>query len=59
MILAGQSHFLGNTGIAGVDDYDNSLIFQLVFKGIGSVSGDSATNKLKQSILGFSEDFQL
>jgi hypothetical protein len=34
------------------------VIFQLVFKGIGSVSGDSAVKTLQQSILGFSEDFQ-
>jgi LPS-assembly protein len=59
MILAGQSHFVGGSGIAGTNDYDNSVIFQLVFKGIGSVSGDSAVKTLKQSILGFSEDFQL
>jgi len=59
MILAGQSHFVGDTGTVGAEDYDNSLIFQLVFKGIGSVSGDSAVKTLKQSILGFSEDFQL
>ncbi len=58
MILAGQSHFVGGSGIPNANDYDSSVIFQLVFKGIGSVSGDSAVKTLQQSILGFSEDFQ-
>jgi LPS-assembly protein len=38
------------------EDYDNTILFQLVLKGLGSVSGDSAVDKLKQSILGFSDE---
>ena len=39
------------------EDYDNSILFQLVLKGLGSVSGDSAVDKLKQSILGFKDEY--
>lgn len=38
------------------EDYDNSILFQLVLKGIGSVSGDSAVDKLKRAILGFKDE---
>ncbi len=38
-------------------DYDNTILFQLVLKGLGSVSGDSAVDTLKQSILGFHDEF--
>ena len=39
------------------EDYNNSILFQLVLKGLGSVSGDSAVEKLKQSILGFNSEY--
>ena len=39
------------------EDYNNSILFQLVLKGLGSVSGDSAVDKLKQSILGFKSEY--
>ena len=39
------------------EDYNSSILFQLVLKGLGSVSGDSAVDKLKQSILGFRDDY--
>ena len=39
------------------EDYNTSILFQLVLKGLGSVSGDSAVDKLKQSILGFKDEY--
>ena len=39
------------------EDYNNSILFQLVLKGLGSVSGDSAVDKLKRSIQGFRDDY--
>ncbi len=39
------------------EDYNSTILFQLVLKGLGSVSGDSAVDKLKQSILGFRDDY--
>ena len=38
------------------EDYNSTILFQLVLKGLGSVSGDSAVDKLKQSILGFTDE---
>ncbi len=55
MIVALQRHLVNSSSIS--EDYDTAILFQLVFKGLGSVSGDSAVNTLKQSILGFSDDF--
>lgn len=38
-------------------EYDNSFMVQLVFKGLGSVSGNDVSDTLKQSILGYDEDY--
>jgi LPS-assembly protein len=54
-IIALQRNLVSSSTID--QDYDNTILFQLVLKGLGSVSGDSAVERLKQSILGFrSED---
>jgi len=55
MIVAIQRNLVTSSSID--DDYDNTILFQLVLKGLGSVSGDSAVDKLKQSILGFSDEY--
>ena len=55
MIVALQRHLVNSSSIS--EEYDNAILFQLVFKGLGSVSGDSAVETLKRSILGFTEDF--
>ena len=55
MIVALQRHLVNSTSID--EEYDNTILFQLVLKGLGSVSGDSATNTLKSSILGFKEHY--
>lgn len=54
-ILAFQRNLVQSSTID--EDYDNSILFQLVLKGLGSVSGDSAVDKLKRSILGFRDDY--
>jgi len=53
MILALQRYLVNSSSID--EEYDNTILFQLVLKGLGSVSGDSATDRLKSSILGFKE----
>ena len=53
-IIALQRTLVSSSSIN--EDYDNTILFQLVLKGLGSVSGDSAVDKLKQAILGFSDD---
>jgi len=55
MIVALQRNLVTSSTID--EDYDNSILFQLVLKGLGSVSGDSAVDKLKQSILGFRDTY--
>ncbi|MBT8126989.1 MAG: LPS assembly protein LptD [Gammaproteobacteria bacterium] len=55
MIFAYQRNLVTSSSIE--EDYDNSILFQLVLKGLGSVSGDSAVDKLKQSILGFRDEY--
>ena len=55
MIVALQRNLVQSSTID--EDYNTSILFQLVLKGLGSVSGDSAVDKLKQSILGFSNDY--
>jgi LPS-assembly protein len=50
-IIALQRNLVSSSTID--EDYDNTILFQLVLKGLGSVSGDSAVERLKQSILGF------
>ena len=54
-IIALQRNLVTSSSID--EDYDNTILFQLVLKGLGSVSGDSAVDKLKQSILGFRNDY--
>lgn len=55
MIVALQRTLVQSSTID--EDYDNSILFQLVLKGLGSVSGDSAVDKLKRSILGFRDEY--
>lgn len=55
MIVAIQRNLVQSSTID--EDYNNSILFQLVLKGLGSVSGDSAVDKLKQSILGFKDEY--
>jgi len=40
------------------DSYNNSILVQFVFKGIGSLSGSKARSILTQSIYGYSDTFQ-
>ncbi len=40
------------------DDYDNSILIQFVFKGLGSISGNTARNTLEQSIYGYTDTLQ-
>jgi LPS-assembly protein len=54
-IIALQRNLVTSSSID--EDYDNTILFQLVLKGLGSVSGDSAVEKLKQSILGFKDEY--
>jgi LPS-assembly protein len=54
-IIALQRNLVTSSSID--EDYDNTILFQLVLKGLGSVSGDSAVDKLKQSILGFKDEY--
>jgi LPS-assembly protein len=38
--------------------YDNAILVQFVFKGLGSLSGSKAQNTLQQSIYGYTDIFQ-
>jgi LPS-assembly protein len=38
--------------------YDNAILVQFVFKGLGSLSGSAARNTLEQSIYGYTDIFQ-
>ena len=38
--------------------YDNAILVQFVFKGLGSLSGSKAQHTLEQSIYGYSDKFQ-
>ena len=40
------------------NDYNNAILVQFVFKGIGSLSGSEARNTLEQSIYGYTDIFQ-
>lgn len=40
------------------DDYDNSILVQFVFKGIGSLSGSRTRQTLEQSIYGYTDVFR-
>lgn len=55
MIVALQRNLVQSSTVD--EDYNNSILFQLVLKGLGSVSGDSAVDKLKQSIIGFRDEY--
>ncbi len=46
------------TTIANDTDYDNSLLVQFVFKGLGSLSGSKARTTLEQSIYGYKDILQ-
>jgi LPS-assembly protein len=54
-IIALQRNLVASSSID--EDYDNTILFQLVLKGLGSVSGDSAVDRLKKSILGFNDEY--
>ena len=54
-IIALQRNLVTSSSID--EDYDNTILFQLVLKGLGSVSGDSAVDRLKKSILGFNDEY--
>ena len=54
-IIALQRNLISSSTIE--EDYDTTILFQLVLKGLGSVSGDSAVERLKQSILGFKDEY--
>ena len=47
-----------STTITNDADYDNSLLVQFVFKGLGSLSGSKARTTLKQSIYGYKDVLQ-
>jgi LPS-assembly protein len=55
--LLGQRRIKNTTAatIANDDNYDNSILVQFVFKGIGSLSGSKARTTLKQSIYGYTD----
>ncbi|MCK4834376.1 MAG: LPS assembly protein LptD, partial [Gammaproteobacteria bacterium] len=40
------------------DSYDDSILVQFVFKGLGSLSGSRTRSTLEQSIYGYSDPFQ-
>jgi LPS-assembly protein len=54
-IIALQRNLVSSSTIE--EDYDTTILFQLVLKGLGSVSGDTAVERLKQSILGFKDEY--
>ncbi|MDH5734899.1 MAG: LPS assembly protein LptD, partial [Gammaproteobacteria bacterium] len=43
--------------VDGNDFHDSSIMFQLILKGLGSVSDKEASNIIKQSILGYQSDY--
>ena len=52
---------LKNTTVSTIvndDAYDNSILVQFVFKGLGSLSGSKARNTLEQSIYGYTDILQ-
>lgn len=52
---------LKNTTVSTIvndDVYDNSILVQFVFKGLGSLSGSKARNTLEQSIYGYTDILQ-
>ncbi|GMR00734.1 MAG: LPS-assembly protein LptD [Gammaproteobacteria bacterium] len=51
-----QSRIQNTTAVN--DAYDNSILVQFVFKGLGSLSGSKARTTLQQSIYGYTDTFQ-
>ena len=51
--LLGQRRLKNSTNIE--DDYDNSILIQFVFKGLGSLSGSTAKTTLEESIYGYTD----
>jgi len=52
---------LKNTTVSTIvndDPYDNSILVQFVFKGLGSLSGSRARKTLERSIYGYTDTFQ-
>lgn len=52
---------LKNTTVSTIvndDPYDNSILVQFVFKGLGSLSGNKTRNMLEQSIYGYTDILQ-
>lgn len=46
-----------NTSTASTDEYENAFMVQLVFKGMGSVSGKKVSDTLEHAILGYDEEY--
>jgi LPS-assembly protein len=51
-----QSRLQNSTSATGA--YDNSILVQFVFKGLGNVAGSKARNTLEQSIYGYTDILQ-
>jgi len=51
--LLAQSRLQNST--SSTDSYDNSILVQFVFKGLGNVTGSKARNTLEQSIYGYTD----
>ena len=52
---------LNNTSFSTIvndNDYNDAILVQFVFKGLGSLSGSKARSTLEQSIYGYSDTFQ-
>ncbi|MBE9563952.1 MAG: LPS assembly protein LptD [Proteobacteria bacterium] len=56
--LLAQRRLKNTTTTSNNDDYDNSILVQFVFKGLGSLSGSSARTTLEQSIYGYTDTLQ-
>ena len=57
--LLGQRRVLNTSTSSNSESaYDNSILVQFVFKGLGSLSGSGASTTLKQSIYGYTDVFR-
>ncbi len=58
--LLAQRRLKNTTGSTTTDDddYDNSILVQFIFKGLGSLSGSTARTTLEQSIYSYTDIFQ-
>ncbi len=58
--LLAQRRLQNTTSInhTNIDDYDRSILVQFVFKGLGSLSGNTARTTLEQSIYSYTDIFQ-